>query len=211
MQCCATVRATYRKQQTPNFEGQGAKKAIFTAYHSGKLKLTFTGPNIISASPKNVLMSRLISQFCCNLNFSKNLTCLLGKLITEFSSPIAKSTSPGLSDTTFFARWGDRGGVWILFSAEVTLFEYNFVAVCRCPRYIQSVFNLIVDILMDIHVMVNWQLSKRVSTDQCHLTVSQVQVYTTHWGDIFFRLSADQLLVLIHRRLRSIMKRVYKE
>ena len=137
-------------------EGQGAKKAIFTAYHSGKLKLTFTSPNIISASPKIVLMSRLISQFSCNLNFSKNLTCL-GKLITEFSSPIAKSTSPGLSDTTFFARWGDRGGVWILFSAEVTLFEYNFVAVCRCPRYIQSVFNL-------------------YHRFRC----------TTHWGDIFF-------------------------
>ena len=26
----------------------------------------------------------------------------------------------------------------------------------RCPRHIQSVFNLIVDILMDIYVMVNW-------------------------------------------------------
>ena len=26
-------------------------------------------------------------------------------LRTEFSRPIAKSTSPGLSDTTFFARW----------------------------------------------------------------------------------------------------------
>ena len=28
----------------------------------------------------------------------------MGKLITEFTSPKAKSTSPGLSDTTFFAR-----------------------------------------------------------------------------------------------------------
>ena len=41
---------------------QGAKKVTFTACHSGKLKLTFTSPNIISTSPKNVLMSRLISQ-----------------------------------------------------------------------------------------------------------------------------------------------------
>jgi len=31
---------------------QGAKKIIFTACHSGKLKLTFTSPNIISTSPK---------------------------------------------------------------------------------------------------------------------------------------------------------------
>ena len=49
-------------------------------------------------------MSRLISQFFCNLNSSKNFICPTGKLITEFTSPIAKSTSPGLSDTAFFAR-----------------------------------------------------------------------------------------------------------
>ena len=71
---------------------QGAKKVSLTACHSGKLKLTFTSPNIISTSPKNVLVSRLISQFLCKLNSSKNST-----------SPIAKSTNPGLSDTTFFA------------------------------------------------------------------------------------------------------------
>ena len=34
----------------------------------------------------------------------KNITCPSGKLKTELTSPIAKSTSPGLSDTTFFAR-----------------------------------------------------------------------------------------------------------
>ena len=83
----------------------GAKKVTFTVCHSGKLKLTFTSPNIISTSPKNVLMSRLISQFFCNLNSSKNFTCPSGKLIAEFTSLIAKSTSPGLADTTFFARW----------------------------------------------------------------------------------------------------------
>ena len=83
---------------------KGAKKVIFTACHSGKLKPTFTSPNIISTSPKNVLMGRLISRYFCNLNCSKNFTCPSGKLITEFTSPIAKSTSPGLSDTTFFAR-----------------------------------------------------------------------------------------------------------
>ena len=83
---------------------QGAKKVIFTACHSGKLKLTFTSPNIISTSPKNVLMSRLISQFFCNLYSSKNFSCPSGKLITEFTSPIAKCSSPGLSDTTLFAR-----------------------------------------------------------------------------------------------------------
>ena len=61
-------------------------------------------PNIISTSCKNFLMSRLISQFFCNLNSSRNFTCLSGKLITEFTSPIAKSTSPRLMNTTFFAH-----------------------------------------------------------------------------------------------------------
>ena len=61
---------------------QGAKKAIFTACHSGKLKLTLNSPNIISTSPQNVLMSTLISQFFCNLNSSKKFTCPSGKLIT---------------------------------------------------------------------------------------------------------------------------------
>ena len=31
----------------------------------------------------------------------------MGKLRTEFTSPMRKSTSPGLSDTTCFARWSD--------------------------------------------------------------------------------------------------------
>ena len=79
------------------------RKSFFTACHSGKLKLTFTSPNIISTIPHNVLMSRLISQFFCNLNSSTNVTCPSGKLRTEFTNLIAKSTSPGLWDTTFFA------------------------------------------------------------------------------------------------------------
>ena len=36
------------------------------------------------------------------------------------------------------------------------LFSCNDLALlARCPRHIQSVFNLIVDIVMDLHVMVN--------------------------------------------------------
>ena len=39
---------------------QGAKKVIFTACQSGKLKLlAFTSPNVISTSPQNFLMSRI--------------------------------------------------------------------------------------------------------------------------------------------------------
>ena len=38
---------------------RGAKKIIFTAYHSGTLKLAFTSPDVISTSPKSFLMSRI--------------------------------------------------------------------------------------------------------------------------------------------------------
>ena len=72
---------------------QGAKKVIFTACHSGKLKLADASPNIISTSPKNALMRTLISQFFCSLKSPKTFICPSGKLITEF-------TSPGLSDNS---------------------------------------------------------------------------------------------------------------
>ena len=84
---------------------QGAKKIIFTACLSGKLKLEFTSPDVISNSPKPFWRAELISQFFCYSNSSKNITCPSGNLKTEFTCPIAKSTSPVLSDTTFFARW----------------------------------------------------------------------------------------------------------
>ena len=83
---------------------QGAKKIIFTACLSGKLKLEFTSPDVILNSPKPFWRAELISQFFCYSNSSKSITCPSGKLKTEFTCPIAKSTSPGLSDTTFFAR-----------------------------------------------------------------------------------------------------------
>ena len=38
---------------------QGARKVIFKACHSGKLKLAYTSPNVISTSPKNISMSRI--------------------------------------------------------------------------------------------------------------------------------------------------------
>jgi len=41
------------------FMVQGAKKIIFTACHSGKMKLAFTSPDVISTSPKSFLTSRI--------------------------------------------------------------------------------------------------------------------------------------------------------
>ena len=88
-----------------HFISQGARKVIFTACYSGKLKLAFTSPNIISTwTPKIFWWAELILKFFCKLNSSTYFTCLSGKLRTEFTSSMAKSTSPRLSDTTFFAR-----------------------------------------------------------------------------------------------------------
>ena len=71
-----------QKKKKPGLS-QGAKKIIFTACHSGKLKLAFTSPDVISTSPQNFFwLAELISQFFCYSNSSKNL-----------------------SDSTFFARW----------------------------------------------------------------------------------------------------------
>ena len=66
--------------------------------------------NVISTGPKNLLTSRIDFTVLLLFKFFTKITCLLGKLKTEFTSLIAKSTSPGLSDTTFFACW-DRKGI----------------------------------------------------------------------------------------------------
>ena len=80
---------------------KGAKKITFTACHSGKLKLTFTSPDIISTSPKSFLKSGI--DLTVLLLFKIQNCCY-----SKFTSPIVKSTSPGwLSDTTFFARCPD--------------------------------------------------------------------------------------------------------
>jgi len=51
----------------------------------------------------------------------------------------------------------------------------------RCPRHIQSMFNLIVS----IYVMFNWQLSKMYRP--CHMTVSLGQVYNSlRWGVFYW-------------------------
>ena len=75
---------------------QGAKKIIFTACHSGKQKLAFTSPDVISTSPQNFLTRRIdFTVPRCYSNSWKNMICLSGMLKTEFISLLAKSTSPG--------------------------------------------------------------------------------------------------------------------
>ena len=90
-----------------NFVVQGGKKIIFTAYYFGKLKLTFTSPDVISTSPKNFLTSRI--DFTVLLfEFLKKRHMPVGQVLTfkktEFTSLIANSSSRRLLETTFFAR-----------------------------------------------------------------------------------------------------------
>ena len=56
-------------------------------------------------APKPFLISRFDYNSSVIWISSKNSTCPSGKLLTKITSPIAKSTSHGLSDMTFFARW----------------------------------------------------------------------------------------------------------
>ena len=55
----ANQNMNYRNGTKIGCQLQGAKKIIFTACHSGKLKLPFTSPDVISTSPKSFLISRI--------------------------------------------------------------------------------------------------------------------------------------------------------
>ena len=96
----------------------GCKESHFHSlpFWQAEATVPFTSPKVLSASPTNFCLSRIDSQIVCNLNPSKNLTCLSSKLRTEFTSRITKSTSPGLPDPTFFARWRSVVSflVWVL-------------------------------------------------------------------------------------------------
>ena len=76
--------------------------------------------------------------------------------------------------------------LWL--AAKWARFSCNDQALlARCPRHIQSVFNLIVDILMDIRVMVNWQLSSWPVSHNCIVgssVRSGVFFWTYSWGDV---------------------------
>ena len=81
----------------------GCKGNHFYSLPCGKAEAAFTSPDVILTSPKNSLSSRIDFTVLCYSNSSKNITCALDKLKTELTSPITKSISPMLSDTTFFA------------------------------------------------------------------------------------------------------------
>ena len=74
------------------------------AFEQAEASINLLAQMSFQLAPKAFWWAELISQFFYYSNSSKNITCMFGKLKTEFTSLIAKSTNPGLSDTTFFAR-----------------------------------------------------------------------------------------------------------
>ena len=95
-----TEQTHYKK--TPN---SGCKESHVYSLPFGRAgAITFTSPNIISTSPKSVWWADWFHSSSVIWIPQKTSLHLLGKLRTEFSSPIGKSTGPGLSDTTFFTR-----------------------------------------------------------------------------------------------------------
>ena len=69
---------------------------------------------------------------CSNLGGIDPEKLYRATLRTEFTRPIAKSTSPGLSDTTFFARWLE-----LLSSAPQATLTLSFT-LSKLPAYSMS-------------------------------------------------------------------------
>ena len=111
-----TILLISREDKTWQMKGgQVAKKVIFTACHSGKLKLKFTSTNVISTSP---LINRLdfivqpdITETTSNLQTPKETPSSASPKITEnskgtfgfsFSTANSQSSSSTYSDTAKF-------------------------------------------------------------------------------------------------------------
>ena len=73
---------------------QGAKKIIFTACHSGKLKLAFTSPDVISTSPKSFSSSRIDFTLLLLFEFLKEHHLPVGQVKNRFHQPDSKIHQP---------------------------------------------------------------------------------------------------------------------
>ena len=69
---------------------QGAKKIIFTACHSGKLRLAFTSPDVISTSPKSFLTSRIDFTVLLLFEFLKKRHLPIGQVKNRIHQPDSK-------------------------------------------------------------------------------------------------------------------------
>ena len=82
------------------------QRKSFTACHSGKLKLAYTSPDVISTSPKNFLILTRRIDFTVLLlyEFLKKLHLPVGQVKHRIHQPNSKIHQPRLSATAFFAR-----------------------------------------------------------------------------------------------------------
>ena len=71
-------------------EKQGPKKIIFTACHSGKLKLAFTSPNVISTSRKSFLVNRIDFTVLLQFEFLKEHHFPVGQAKNIIHEPESK-------------------------------------------------------------------------------------------------------------------------
>ena len=72
--------------------------------------------------------------------FPKHSTCPLGKLRTKITNPIAKSTSPGLSDMTFFARWVSYKYLAFRDARIISVSEFRAVTkISRCQVHVHAI------------------------------------------------------------------------
>ena len=82
----------------------GSKESQFYSLPFGQALASLYLPKSFQLPCKFFLEAGLITVLLLFLNSPKNFTCSLGKLRTEGTSTLAKSTSPGLSDSTVFAH-----------------------------------------------------------------------------------------------------------
>ena len=95
----------------------GCKESQFYSLPFGQAVALHVAHKSFQLAPKPLLISRIdYSPSVIWISQKKNSSCLSGKLRTKFTSPIAKSPSPGLSDMTFFSRCSENQQyTWITF------------------------------------------------------------------------------------------------
>ena len=78
------------------------RKSVLQPFIGASCSLHILAHKSFQLTPKPFLISRIDYNPSVIWISPKNSTCPSGKLRTKITSPIAKSTSPGLSHTTFF-------------------------------------------------------------------------------------------------------------
>ena len=102
--CQNKWRFMHNNSQNRNFIFRVQRKSFLQLAWMASWSWHILAQTSFQLAQKTFWWAELISQFF-KLNSSENVTCPLGKLRIEFTSPIPKSTSTGLSNTTFFTRW----------------------------------------------------------------------------------------------------------